>query len=133
MTHVPADPYDGDASAKDLADFNRRGELQRRRFHGHQPKRVADVLAQLVQKRGYAQVRAAQAHHAAWQAAAGPQFAPVTEPGKIARGTLEVTAANSLVMQELSFEKERLLAAIQQSLPEAGIKQLRFRVGQIQT
>jgi predicted nucleic acid-binding Zn ribbon protein len=126
MTHAPSDPHDGD-----LADFKNRGQLQRRRFFGGQPKRVADIIAQVVQKKGYAQVRAGQAHHAAWQAAAGPHFAAVTEPGKLSRGTLEVTAANSLVMQELSFEKERLLAAIQQSLPEAGIKQLRFRVGQI--
>jgi predicted nucleic acid-binding Zn ribbon protein len=114
-----------------LNDFDRRGQLQRRRFFGRQPKRVGDVLAQLVQKKGYAQVRAAQSHQAAWQAAAGPQFGKVTEPGKLARGVLEVLAANSLVMQELTFEKERLLAAIQQALPDAGIKQLRFKVGQI--
>ncbi len=115
----------------DLSDFNRRGQQQRRRFHGGQPKSVSDVLAQLVQRKGYAQVRAAQAHHEAWQAAAGSHFGAVTEPGQIRRGVLEVTAANSLVMQELTFEKERLLAAIQLALPEAGIKQLRFKVGQI--
>jgi predicted nucleic acid-binding Zn ribbon protein len=114
-----------------LNDFDRRGQVQRRRFFGGQPKRVGDVLAQLVQKKGYAQVRAAQSHAAAWQAAAGPQFAAVTEMGPLRRGVLEVTAANSLVMQELTFEKERLLAAIQQALPEAGIKQLRFKVGPI--
>jgi predicted nucleic acid-binding Zn ribbon protein len=117
--------------SEELDDFNRRGELQRRRFFGHQPKRVADILAQLVQKKGYAQVRTDQAHRTAWQTAAGPAIAAVTEPGKITRGTLEVTAANSLVMQELTFEKERLLAAIQQALPDAGIKQLRFKVGQV--
>ncbi|HYO24100.1 MAG TPA: DUF721 domain-containing protein [Lacipirellulaceae bacterium] len=121
----------GDGPDGDLTDFCRRGELQRRRFHGHQPKRMADVLAQLVQKKAYAQVRAAQSHHEAWQAAAGPRFAPVTEPGRIHRGALEVTAANSLVMQELSFEKDRLLAEIQQALPDAKIKQLRFKVGPI--
>jgi predicted nucleic acid-binding Zn ribbon protein len=118
-------------SSEELDDFNRRGQQQRRRFHGGQPKSVAEVLAQLVQKKGYAQVRTAQTHNQAWQDAAGPHFAAVTEPGQIRRGTLEVTAANSLVMQELTFEKERLLAAIQQSLPDAGIKQLRFKVGNI--
>jgi predicted nucleic acid-binding Zn ribbon protein len=115
----------------ELDDFNRRGQQQRRRFFGGQPKRMSDILAQLVQKRGYAQVRADQAHREAWRTAAGPAIAAVTEPGKITRGTLEVTAANSLVMQELSFEKERLLAAIQAAMPEAGIKQLRFKVGQL--
>jgi predicted nucleic acid-binding Zn ribbon protein len=117
--------------SEELDDFNRRGQQQRRRFFGGQPKRMADVLAQLVQKKGYAQVRADQAHREAWRTAAGPAIAAVTEPGKITRGTLEVTAANSLVMQELTFEKERLLTAIQAAMPDAGIKQLRFKVGQV--
>lgn len=127
----PPDSRDGEPHPSELADFNRRGQLQRRRFHGGQPKSVADVIAQLVQRKGYAQVRAAQASAAAWQAVAGPNFAAVTEAGSIRRGVLEVTVANSLTMQELTFEKERLLAGIQQTLPDAGIKQLRFRVGQI--
>jgi predicted nucleic acid-binding Zn ribbon protein len=117
--------------SEELDDFNRRSQQQRRRFFGGQPKRVSDILAQLVQKKGYAQVRADQAHREAWQTAAGPAIAAVTEPGKITRGTLEVTAANSLVMQELTFEKERLLVAIQAAMPGAGIKQLRFKVGPV--
>ncbi len=125
MPSAPRQPPD------DLADFNRRGELTRRRFHGHQPKRMKDVVAQIVQKRGYAQVRQAGEWNEAWQAAAGPQFAKDTQVGALRRGSLEITAANSLVMQELGFEKERLLAALQTALPAAGIKQLRFKVGQI--
>lgn len=124
-------PASQDSVNDDLADFAKRGQTQRRNFHGHQPKRMSDILAQLVQKRGYAQVRAAQTHHEAWKAAAGERFAAVTEPGKITRGVLEVTVASSLVMQEMTFEKDRLLAAIQQTLPDAKIKQLRFKVGQI--
>jgi predicted nucleic acid-binding Zn ribbon protein len=122
-------PQDG--RDDELAELAARGALQRRRFFGGQPKSAADVIAQLVQKRGYAQVRVDRERREAWQTAAGPHFAAVTEPGQIRRGVLEVTAANSLVMQELTFEKERLLAEIQQALPDARIKQLRFRVGQI--
>ncbi len=125
MTPVPRPPHD------DLADFNRRGEQQRRRFHGHQPKRMADVIAQVVQRRGYAQVRAARSGTKPGARPRDRAFAKVTQPGALRRGTLEITAANSLVMQELTFEKERLLAAIQTALPTAGIKHLRFRVGQI--
>lgn len=119
-------------NSEDLADFHGRGELQRRRFYGHQPKRVADVIAQVVQRRGYAQVRAAREWDDAWRTVAGVEFAKVTQAGALRRGTLEITAANSLVMQELTFEKERLLVAIQATLPAAGIKQLRFKVGQIE-
>ena len=118
-------------NSDDLVDFHNRGELQRRRFHGHQPKRVADVIAQVVQRRGHAQVRAAREWDDAWRTTAGVEFAKVTQAGALRRGTLEITAANSLVMQELTFEKDRLLAAIQAALPAAGIKQLRFKVGQI--
>jgi predicted nucleic acid-binding Zn ribbon protein len=115
----------------DLEELDRRGQLQRRRFFVGQPKSVADVMAQLVQRKGYAQVRIGCEMASAWRAAAGDAFAETTEPGQFRRGVLEVMAANSLVMQELAFEKERLLAAMQRSLPNAGIKQLRFRVGQI--
>lgn len=88
-------------------------------------------MAEVMQRRGYAAVRATRDYREAWNAAAGEQFSAVTEVGALKRGILEVTAANSLVMQELTFEKERLLAAMKQALPEVGVKQLRFRVGKI--
>lgn len=115
----------------DWQDFERRSRAQRSWFHARQPKPIGDVIAQLVQRRGYAQVRAASEWNQAWQDAAGEHFARVTEVGQLRRGVLEVTAANSLVMQELGFEKERILAALQAARPEAGLKQLRFRVGRI--
>ena len=115
----------------DLSEFDRRGQHERRRFHGREPKPVAQVMAELIQRRGYAQVRVAAQWDQAWRDAAGPQFAAVTQVGVLRRGVLEITVANSLVVQELTFEKERLLAAMQQSAPQAAIKQLRFKVGQI--
>ena len=48
----------------------------------------------------------------------------MTEVGQLRRGVLEVTAANSLVMQELGFEKERILQELQTARPDAGLKQL---------
>ena len=115
----------------DWADLQRRGRAHRRWFYGRQPKPVAEVIAQLVQRRGYAQVRAGGQWNAAWAAAAGEAFVATTEVGQLRRGVLEITAANSLVMQELGFEKERILAALQAALPDAPLKQLRFRVGRI--
>jgi predicted nucleic acid-binding Zn ribbon protein len=115
----------------DWADLQRRSRSHRRWFYGRQPKPVAEVIAQIVQRRGYAQVRAAGQWNQAWRDAAGEQFAAVTEVGQLRRGVLDVTAANSLVMQELGFEKERILAALQAAQPDAGLKRLRFRVGQI--
>jgi predicted nucleic acid-binding Zn ribbon protein len=116
---------------EDWADLERRSRSHRRWFYGRQPKPVGDILAQLIQRRGYAQVRAAGEWNEAWAAAAGQQFAAVTEVGQLRRGVLEVTAANSLVMQELGFEKERILQELKTARPDAGIKQIRFRVGKI--
>jgi predicted nucleic acid-binding Zn ribbon protein len=115
----------------DWADLERRSRSHRRWFYGRQPKPVGEVIAELIQRRGYAQVRAAGEWNEAWREAAGEPFATVTEVGLLRRGTLEVMVANSLVVQELGFEKERILAALQRARPDAGLKQIRFRVGQI--
>jgi predicted nucleic acid-binding Zn ribbon protein len=115
----------------DWQDLQRRSRSHQRWFYGRQPKPVSEVIAQLVQRRGYAQVRAAGEWNEAWRAVAGEAFAAVTEVGQLRRGVLEVTVANSLVMQELGFEKERILATLKQQRPDAGLKQLRFKVGRI--
>lgn len=115
----------------DWQDLERRSRAQRGAFYARQPKPVAEVIAQLVQRRGYAQVRTASEWNEVWRDAAGEHFAAVTEVGQLRRGVLEVTAANSLVLQELGFEKERILAHLQAARPDAALKQLRFRVGRI--
>lgn len=111
-------------------DLERRRASQQRRFFARRPKRIDNVLAQVVQRRGYAQVRAASERDEAWQSAVG-QFASATQVGALRRGTLEIRVENSLLMQELTFRKEELLGKLQTAMPDAGIKQLRFRVGQI--
>lgn len=114
-----------------FADLERRRASHRRWSYARRPKRIDNVIAQLVQRRGYAQVRAAGERDAAWQTAAGEQLAASTQVGGIRRGVFEVLVANSLLMQELTFRKEQLLAHLQDALPEAGIRQLRFRVANI--
>ena len=111
-------------------DLDRRRTAQQRRFFARRPKRIDNVLAQVVQKRGYAQVRAAGERDQAWEQAVG-ELASATRVGALRRGTLEIQVTNSLLMQELTFRKEELISKLQTALPDAGIKQLRFRVGQI--
>lgn len=120
-----------DAHPDDLADVAQRRDAHGRWFRHQQPKGIKNILSQVMQKRGYAQVRTAAAYDEAWRAAVGERFAPFTEAGAVKRGTLEVTVATSLLVQELGFEKERLLAALQASLPDAGIKNVKFKVGKI--
>ncbi|MCA9230622.1 MAG: DUF721 domain-containing protein [Planctomycetales bacterium] len=121
----------GEPELEELRDLERRRTSHRRWFEAKRPKQISNVIAQLVQRRGYAQVRAAGEREAAWQATAGEELALLTRVGGMRRGVLEVLVANSLLMQELTFRKEDLLAGLQEQLPEEGIKQIRFRLGAI--
>jgi predicted nucleic acid-binding Zn ribbon protein len=111
------------------SDFAARRGREQRRHYARRPKKIADVLAQLITARGYGRIQADADFTAAWQAAAGPELARFTRPGQIRRGQLAVTVANSTIVQELTFQKQRILTAIQGALPDAGIRDLRFRLG----
>ena len=120
-----------DAHPDDLADVAKRRQSHGRWFRHLQPKPLKNVLSQVMQRKGYAQLQTAAACNDAWRVAVGERFAPLTEAGQVRRGTLEVIVANSLLMQELGFEKERLITALQQALPDAGIKTIRFKIGKV--
>ena len=96
------------------------------------PQRIGDVLSELMARRGYARVQAGQAYEAAWNAAAGPLAAQYSRVGALRRGTLEVTVANSTLIQEFVFQKSEILKSLAERLPDQGIKDLRFRLGAIQ-
>jgi predicted nucleic acid-binding Zn ribbon protein len=95
------------------------------------PKKIGDVLAQLVARRGYAREQSSAALEAAWQQAAGEQLAKFTRVGSIRGGTLEVTVANNLLVQEMGFQKADLIERLQRLSPDQKITNLRFRVGQV--
>ncbi len=113
------------------ADFAARREREQRRHYARRPKKIADVLAQLITARGYGRIQAAADFSAAWQAAVGDELARYTRPGRPRRGHLEITVTNSTVVQELTFQKQRILADLQAQLPDARIRDLRFRIGAI--
>ena len=120
-------------SANDAAaDFAARREREQRRHYARRPKKIADVLAQLITARGYGRIQADGEIHAAWQAAVGVPLARFTRPGRVRRGQLEVTVTNSTIVQELTFEKQRILAALQAEVPQVRIRDLRFRIGTIE-
>ncbi len=58
-------------------------------------------------------------------------LAKYTHPGRLRRGVLEITVANSMTIQELTFQKQDVLKKLQAELPDAKIRDLRFRVGVI--
>jgi predicted nucleic acid-binding Zn ribbon protein len=102
------------------ADFITRRDREQRRHYARKPKKIADVLAQLITARGYGRIQATADFTAAWQQAAGATIAKYTRPGRLRRGTLEVT-----------FQKQHILTQLQTALPDAKIRDIRFRVGSI--
>lgn len=118
-------------SFNDADDFAQRRQREQRRYHARRPKAIKEVLAQLITARGYGRIQATADFTAAWRAAAGETFAAYTQPGRVKRGCLEVIATNSIVVQELTFEKQRILAALQEQCPDANIRDIKFRIGSI--
>ena len=96
------------------------------------PTAIGEVLSELMSRRGFARVHSGAAYDAAWREAAGPLAAEYTRPGLLRRGTLEVVVANSTLVQELGFQKNALLKALANLLPDEGIQNLRFRVGNVE-
>ena len=115
----------------EAADFIARRDQEQRRHFARAPKKIGNILAQLITKRGYGRVQSTQDFTAAWQTAAGPTLSPFTQPGPLKRGKLEITVSNSTVVQELTFQKQQILAELKRQLPDAKITDLRFRIGQI--
>jgi DNA polymerase III subunit beta len=127
-----AEPMNPDEiTPDDLAWIARRGRTYTGRHRARQPKHVANVLAQLLARRGYAQVQSADDLAAAWREAAGPQAAQQTRVVGLRRGQLEIVVAGSAWMQELTFRKTELLARLVELVPGKKIRGLRYRSGNI--
>src|SRR5262245_36134409 len=90
------------------ADLQARRDREQRRYHARKPKKIADVLAQLITARGYGRFQSDANLTSAWHRVAGETIAEYTRPGRIRRGTLEVTTTNSTVVQELTFQKQQI-------------------------
>jgi predicted nucleic acid-binding Zn ribbon protein len=78
-------------------------------------------------RRGYARLLSHADFGDAWMKVSGT-LSQHSRPGRMRRGKLEIIVTNSAAMQELSFGKRRLLAGMQEALPEQTITDLRFSV-----
>ncbi len=93
------------------------------------PKKMGDVVSQLLARRGYGQQETSAALAEAWKIAAGEGIAAQTRVGTVRRGTLEVVVANSAISQELTFRKAQLVGELALRLPDHKITNVRFRTG----
>lgn len=95
------------------------------------PRALADLLTELMARRGLARIRAASACEAVWSEVAGPMLAEQSRVGTSRGGVLEVVVASSMLAQEVAFQKASLLTELRRRLPDELIKDLRIRVGRI--
>jgi hypothetical protein len=54
-----------------------------------------------------------------------------SRPGQVRRGVLEVHVASSTLVQDLGFQKQKILKRLQELLPDENIRDLKFRVGPV--
>ncbi len=97
----------------------------------HRVEPIGNVIAEIISRRGIAASRSAEACQAAWRQAVGSDLAEFTRCGEVRRKRLEVRVASSIVIQELTFQKQEILARLNEAMPELGVTDLRFRVGEI--
>ena len=93
------------------------------------PEPIANIITELFARRGLGQRQAVAQRERAWQDAVGEEMARHTRCGNIRRGRLEIIVANSLLMQELTFQKPDILTKLSVSLTETKIEDIKFRVG----
>ena len=93
------------------------------------PQPIADILSDLLARRGYARVQANEAQQAAWSQVVPLAWRQFTRVGGLKRGVLEVFVSNSAMIQELTYQKATLLQNLAIQLPQEKLKDLRFRVG----
>lgn len=111
-----------------LADFLADAEgKQRRRRH---PQRISDVVSRLMARKGYAQLQQADQWSELMRHILCERLGRDCRATVVKRGVLEILTRNSTVLQELTFQKKRLLRQLQQAEAGKSIRDLRFKVGQ---
>lgn len=96
---------------------------------GRGARRIGTIVSQLMSRRGYASVGSDNAMTASIVKSVGPGLADCVTVGKLNRGVLQVYALDSVVMQELTFQKRQILKALVKDHPNAKIRDIRFRLG----
>ncbi len=94
-----------------------------------EPKRLSEVLGELAGSSGFGRVLASAEWETAWRRVVGSEIASQTAVRLPRAGRLEVVVTHPVLLQELSFRKEELLAGLRRELPHQKLSDLRFRLG----
>ncbi|MEM7782325.1 MAG: DciA family protein [Planctomycetota bacterium] len=114
----------------DELDFANAHELVKiRQRYFRRPKSTKDVLSRLMARKGYSQTETQNELELVWSDLIGQKWNSKSKATVIRNGVLEVVVVNSVVHQQLEFQKKKLLIQIQQRLSKNNIKDIRYRVG----
>ena len=118
--------------SEEETDFEQANQLTkgRQRFF-RRPKRPADIIGRLMARKGYCQTQSANELSDVWKELVGDKWKNKTKAGNVNRGVLEVFVANAAVNQKIGFEKQKILAALKQRVPQNKITDIKFRVGSV--
>ena len=121
-----------DDESYDELDFSQAQDLvKNRQRYFRRPKKSADILGRLMARKGYAQTESGNELEEVWNQIVGVKWQTKTKVGNINRGVLEVFVTSSMVNQQIGFQKRKILKEIQNRLPENKIKDLHFRIGNV--
>ncbi|MGD9649027.1 MAG: DciA family protein [Pirellulales bacterium] len=95
------------------------------------PVKLADLMTELMARRGFARQQAGLALDEAWRQSAGALLAQRSRVGAIKQGVLDVVVSSSSLVQAIAFERSALLARLQAALPDEHLVDLRVRVGRV--
>ena len=119
-----------DKESYDELDFSNASELVgKRRRYFRRPKRPADLLGQLMARKGFSQQESKNELSDVWGSLVGESLSGKTRVGLLKRNVLEVYVSSSAVNQQLTFKKAQLLKQLKQQLPKENIKDIRFKIG----
>jgi hypothetical protein len=79
-------------------------------------------------RRGYAQQAATSEFHAVIMSNVDGELGAAVQVGQLRQGVLQIFASDSVTLQELNFQKRKILRAIHRDLPHAKVTDLRFRI-----
>ncbi|MBP90222.1 MAG: hypothetical protein CMJ64_26525 [Planctomycetaceae bacterium] len=106
-------------------------DAKKRHWFRRDPVRISEVVSRLLSRRGYAQVQQGADCEQAWKRVVGEKLAENSRVGRLQRGVLEIAVKNSVTLQELTFQKRKLLKQLQESIGTEQVRDLRFRLGEI--
>ena len=96
------------------------------------PRALGDLLGELMIARGLTQARSATEVELAWAKVVGEREAGQTQVSGLRQGILTISVAHSALLEELAaFRKRELLEAMRKILPNKVLRDIRFRIGAI--